>query len=149
MAVKGNWKSDYTAWKQGLKQQYEFAQKSIERYGNMLKDSLVPSKPMMKYLPNIKEHRSVYRCSSWIRRSKKRRPDRATNNGSWPKERAIGALQEAETADQSAISFPGHEYRNDYLKPGELALAGYTLFKGYITSSIYFRFTIRKTNWIK
>jgi HlyD family secretion protein len=44
MAVKGNWKSDYTAWskKQGLKQQYEFAQKSIERYGNMLKDSLVP-----------------------------------------------------------------------------------------------------------
>jgi hypothetical protein len=42
--------------KQGLKQQYEFAQKSIERYGNMLKDSLVP-KPMMKYLPNIKEHR--------------------------------------------------------------------------------------------
>jgi hypothetical protein len=31
---------------------------------------------------------------------KKRRPDRATNNGSWPKERAIGALQEAETADQ-------------------------------------------------
>jgi HlyD family secretion protein len=30
------------AKKQGLKQQYEFAQKSIERYGNMLKDSLVP-----------------------------------------------------------------------------------------------------------
>jgi hypothetical protein len=30
------------------------------------------------------------------------------------KERAIGALQEAETADQGAISlFPGHGYRND------------------------------------
>jgi HlyD family secretion protein len=28
------------------------------------------------------------------------------------------------------------------LNLGELALAGYTLFKGYITSSIYFRFTI-------
>jgi HlyD family secretion protein len=58
------------------------------------------------------------------------------------KERAIGALQEAETADQERyIVAPGHEYRNDYLKPGRLA-AGYTLFKGYITSSIYFRFTI-------
>jgi hypothetical protein len=34
------------------------------------------------------------------------------------KERAIGALQEAETADQERYIVAPHEYRNDYLKPG-------------------------------
>jgi methyl coenzyme M reductase subunit C-like uncharacterized protein (methanogenesis marker protein 7) len=43
---------------------------------------------------------------------------------------------------RSYICSPGHEYRNDYLKPGRTRISGYTLFKGYITSSIYFRFTI-------
>jgi HlyD family secretion protein len=60
------------------------------------------------------------------------------------KERAIGALQEAETADQERYIVAPRDMSIETitLNLGELALAGYTLFKGYITSSIYFRFTI-------
>jgi HlyD family secretion protein len=87
------------------KQQYEFAQKSIERYGNMLKDSLVPSKPMMKYLPNIKEHRLIAVQAELDEAKKSARIEQQTM-ARGQKERAIGALQEAETADQERYIVP-------------------------------------------
>jgi hypothetical protein len=80
-----------------------------------------PSKPMMKYLPNIKEHRLISLAVQAELDKAKKGADRATNNGSWPK-KAIGALQEAQTRALYRCS-PGHEYRNDYLKPGRTRIS--------------------------
>jgi HlyD family secretion protein len=72
----------------------------------MLKDSLVPQQPMMKYLPNIKEHRLSIAVQAELDEAKKGARIEQQTMARGQKERAIGALQEAETADQSAIMLP-------------------------------------------
>jgi HlyD family secretion protein len=59
MAVKGTAENQIIqqAKKQGLKQQYEFAQSPSKRYGNMLKDSLVPQQTYDEIFAKYQEHR--------------------------------------------------------------------------------------------
>jgi HlyD family secretion protein len=65
----------------------------------MLKDSLVPQQTYDEIFAKYQGAQAQY-IAVQAELDEAKGPDRATNNGSWPKERAIGALQEAETADQ-------------------------------------------------
>jgi HlyD family secretion protein len=85
--------------KQGLKQQYEFAQKSIERYGNMLKDSLVPQQTYEIFAKYQGAQAQYIAVQAELDEAKGARIEQQTM-ARGQKERAIGALQEAETADQ-------------------------------------------------
>jgi HlyD family secretion protein len=64
---------------------------------------------MMKYLPNIKDTAQYIAVQAELDETKKGARIEQQTMARGQKERAIGALQEAETADQSAISLlPGH-----------------------------------------
>jgi HlyD family secretion protein len=110
-----------------------------------------PQQTMMKYLPNIKAQAQYIAVQAELDEAKKGARIEQQTMARGQKERAIGALQEAETADQERYIVAPQDMSIETitLNLGELALAGYTLFKGYITSSIYFRLQSRKTNWIK
>ena len=59
-------------------------------------------------------------------------------------DRAVGALQEVETADKERYIIAPQDMSIETitLSLGELAMPGYTLFNGYIADSVYFRFTV-------
>ncbi len=60
------------------------------------------------------------------------------------KERALGALQEVNTAENERyiIAPKNMTIESISLQEGELALPGYALFSGYLNNSVYFRFTL-------
>jgi HlyD family secretion protein len=64
----------------------------------MLKDSLVPQQTYDEIFAKYQGAQAQY-IAVQAELDKAKAPG-SSNNGSWPKERAIGALQEAETADQ-------------------------------------------------
>jgi hypothetical protein len=86
----------------------------------MLKDSLVPQQTYDEIFAKYQGAQAHIAVQAELDKAKKG-ADRATNNGSWPKK---SYWRIAGSADQSAISLlPGHEYRNDYLKPGRTRIS--------------------------
>ncbi|MEZ7499882.1 efflux RND transporter periplasmic adaptor subunit [Flavobacterium sp. Arc3] len=148
MAVNGatdNQIKQLEAKKRGLKEQYEFAQKSIKRLGNMLKDSLVSQQTydetFAKYQGALAQYNAV-QAELDDAKNGARKEQQTMALGQ--QNRAIGALQEVETANKERYIIAPQDMSIETitLDLGELALAGYTLFNGYITNSTYFRFTI-------
>jgi HlyD family secretion protein len=148
MALKGatdNQIKQLEAKKMGLKEQYEFAQKSITRLGNMLKDSLVSQQTydetFAKYQGALAQYNAVQAELDEAKRGA-RTEQQVMALGQ--QDRAYGALQEVETANKEryVIAPQDMSIETITLNLGELALPGYTLFNGYISNSTYFRFTI-------
>lgn len=148
MAVKGatdNQIKQLEAKKMGLKEQYEFAQKSIQRLKAMLKDSLISQQSydetFAKYQGALAQYNAV---QAELEDAKKGARIEQQTMALGQQERAYGALQEVETAEQSryVIAPQDMSIETITLNLGELALPGYTLFNGNLNNSIYFRFTI-------
>jgi len=148
MAVKGatdNQIKQLEAKSQGLKEQYQFAQKSIKRLSNMLKDSLVSQQTYDETFAKYQGAQSQYNAVQ-------AELDDAKNGGRieqqtmalGQQDKAFGALQEVETANKEryVIAPQDMSIETITLNVGELALPGYTLFNGYIANSTYFRFTV-------
>ncbi|MGL5112082.1 MAG: HlyD family secretion protein, partial [Flavobacterium sp.] len=133
------------AKKMGLKEQFEFAQKSIRRLKNMLKDSLVSQQTydetFAKYQGALAQYTAV---QAELDDAKKGARIEQQTMALGQQERAFGALQEVETAEQSryVIAPQDMSIETITLTLGELALPGYTLFNGNIKNSISFRFTV-------
>jgi len=148
MAVKGatdNQIKQLEAKKQGLKEQYQFAQKSIKRLDNMLKDSLVSQQTYDEAFAKYEGAQAQYNAViAELDDAKKGGRIEQQNMALGQQERAFGALQEVETADKEryVIAPQDMSIETITLNIGELALPGYTLFNGYISNSTYFRFTI-------
>jgi HlyD family secretion protein len=148
MALKGatdNQIKQLEAKKLGLKEQYEFAQKSIKRLGNMLKDSLVSQQTydetFAKYQGALAQYNAV---QAELDEAKKGARTEQQTMALGQQDRAYGALQEVETANKERFVIAPQDMSIETitLNLGELALPGYTLFNGYISNSTYFRFTI-------
>jgi HlyD family secretion protein len=148
MAVKGatdNQIKQLEAKKQGLKEQYQFAQKSIKRLDNMLKDSLVSQQTFDEAFAKYEGAQAQYNAVvAELDEAKKGGRIEQQNMALGQQDRAFGALQEVETADRERFVIAPQDMSIETitLNLGELALPGYTLFNGYITNSTYFRFTV-------
>ena len=148
MAVKGateNQIKQLEAKKQGLKEQYQFAQKSIKRLSNMLQDSLVSQQTYDEAFAKYEGAQAQYNAVvAELDEAKKGGRIEQQTMALGQQDRAYGALQEVETADKERFVIAPQDMSIETitLNIGELALPGYTLFNGYISNSTYFRFTI-------
>ncbi|OOV27726.1 hypothetical protein BXU11_09755 [Flavobacterium sp. LM5] len=148
MALKGatdNQMKQLEAKRMGLKEQFEFAQKSIQRLKNMLKDSLVSQQTydetFAKYQGALAQYNAV---QAEIDDAKKGARIEQQTMALGQQERAYGALLEVETAEQERFVIAPQDMSIETitLSLGELALPGYTLFNGNIKNSVSFRFTL-------
>ena len=129
----------------GLKEQYEFAQKSLDRMRNLLQDSLVSQQKYDEVYAKYQGARNQYLAAQ--------AEIADVNHGArieqqkmalGQKERALGAVSEVNVASKERYIIAPQDMSIETinLKVGELALAGYSLASGYITEGTYFRVTV-------
>lgn len=128
-----------------LHEQYKFAQVSVERLSNMLRDSLISRQNYDETYAKMQGAKAQYMATlaEYEEASNGARTEqKAMALGQ--KDQAAGALKEASIAyDERYIIAPQDmSIENITLNVGELALPGYTLFTGYLNTTTYFRFTL-------
>lgn len=155
MTLKGatdNQLKQLEAKQKALKEQYELAQKSINRLSNMLKDSLVSQQmydeAFAKYQGAQSQYLAVQAEISDVKYGARIEQQKMALG---QQERALGALQEVSVADSERYIIAPQDMTVESitLKAGELALPGYTLISGPISESTYFRFTIPESQLSK
>lgn len=155
MSVTGatrNQLAQLQAKKAALQEQFNYAQKSVDRLRNMVQDSLVPQQTFdeafAKY-QGAKAQLDAVKAEIADVQHGVRIEQQTMALGQ--KNRALGALQEVDVAEgERYILAPADMVvRAITLKAGELALPGYTLFKGSVPSSTYFRFTLPENDLAK
>lgn len=129
----------------GLKEQYDFAQKSFRRASNMYRDSLMSPQAYDEVYAKLQGAKAQYdavvaELDDVKRGTRFEKVEMAAGQAS----QAKGALQEANVAysERYVIATNDMEIETISLNPGELATAGFALFNGYIPESTYFRFTV-------
>ena len=130
---------------EGLKEQYEFAQKSLDRMRNLLQDSLVSQQKYDEVYAKYQGAKNQYLAAQAeigdvMHGARIEQQKMALGQ----KERALGAVSEVNVASKERyiIAPQNMSIETINLKVGELALAGYSLASGYITDGTYFRVTI-------
>ena len=128
-----------------LKEQFEFAQKSFNRVQAMFADSLVSPQSFDEASAKFQGARAQYdavvaelaEAEAGVRQENKLM-------ALGQKERADGALREAETAsnERYIIAPADMTIETITLHVGELATPGYALFNGYLPGTTWFRFTL-------
>jgi HlyD family secretion protein len=155
MTLKGatdNQLKQLDAKQKALKEQYELAQKSINRLANMLKDSLVSQQmydeAFAKYQGAQSQYLAVQAEISDVKYGARIEQQKMAFG---QQERALGALQEVSVADSERYIIAPQDMTVESitLKARELALPGYTLISGTISESTYFRFTISESQLSK
>lgn len=129
----------------GLREQYEFAQKSIDRLSNLLKDSLVSQQTYDETYVKYQGAKNQYLAAQAEieeHRNGARQEQQVMALGQ--KERALGAVAEVSIAakEKYLIAPQQMTIESINLKIGELAMAGYPIINGYLHNSTYFRFTL-------
>lgn len=128
-----------------LQEQYDYAEKSVNRLQNMVKDSLIPQQQFDEAYAKFqgaKARLAAVKAEIADVQHGVRMEQQQMALGQ--KNRALGALQEATTAENERfiIAPADMTIESITLKVGELALPGYTLFKGNLPGTTYFRFTL-------
>lgn len=128
-----------------LQEQYDYAEKSVNRLQNMVKDSLIPQQQFDEAYAKFqgaKAQLAAVKAEIADVQHGVRMEQQQMALGQ--KNRALGALQEATTAENERfiIAPADMTIESITLKVGELALPGYTLFKGNLPGTTYFRFTL-------
>jgi|26BtaG_2_1085354.scaffolds.fasta_scaffold00015_42 HlyD family secretion protein len=132
----------------GLKEQFEFAKKSMNRLNIMLKDSLIPQQQFDEVYAKYQGAKNQYEASKTEleeARAGGRKEQQAMALGQ--QLQASGAISEVGAAEQEKYMLAPQDMSVEAinLRTGELALPGYPVFSGYINSSVYFRFTIAES----
>lgn len=140
------------AKQKGLKEQYDYAQKSYNRARNMFRDSLLSPQ-------NFDEINAKYQGAKAQLDAVNAELHDVELGTRYEKigmaegqaEQARGALQEANVAysERYVIATNDMEIETISLNKGELATAGYALFSGYVPNSTYFRFTVPESKMKK
>lgn len=141
----GNQLKQLNAKKQALKEQYSFAQKSLDRLGAMVKDSLIPQQQYDEvYAKYQAAQAQLTAVDAEIADVQNGVRIEQQTMALGQQDRALGALQEVAVADKERYIIAPQDMRieNITLSTGELALPGYTLFTGSLSETTYFRFTI-------
>ena len=148
MAVKGATKNQLKqleAKRSALREQFAFAEKSLKRLENLVKDSLVPQQTYDETFAKYQGAKSqLIAVNAEIEGVKHGVRIEQQTMALGQKERAQGALKEVEVAEKElyVIAPQDMSIETSTLQVGELALPGYTLFSGYLSNSTYFRFSI-------
>ncbi len=136
----------------GLKEQYDFAQKSFKRASNMYRDSLMSPQAYDEAYAKLQGAKAQFdavnaELDDVKRGTRFEKVEMAAGQAS----QAQGALQEANVAysERYIIATNDMEVETISLNQGELATAGFALFNGYIPSSTYFRFTVPESKIAK
>ncbi|WP_293300831.1 biotin/lipoyl-binding protein [Pedobacter sp. UBA4863] len=155
MSVHGataNQLKQLNAKKLALKEQYEFAKKSLKRIEAMVIDSLVPQQQydevFAKYQGALAQYTAVEAEIADVKNGLRIEQQTMALG---QKDRAQGALLEVKTAENEkyVIAPQDMTIATITLKVGELALPGYTLFTGSLNETTYFRFTIPESSLSK
>lgn len=130
---------------EGLKEQYEFAQKSIDRLENLLADSLISQQRFDETYAKYQGAKNQYLAAQAELAeagSGARLEQQMMALGQ--KERAKGAVAEVRVAakEKYVLAPQDMTVESINLKIGELAVAGYPIVNGSLTGSTYFRFTL-------
>lgn len=129
----------------GLKEQYDFAQKSLDRMRNLLRDSLISQQNYDEVYAKYQGAKNQYLAAQAEYGD--------VSNGArieqqkmalGQKERALGAVSEVNVAanERYVLAPQDMSIESVNLKVGELALAGYSLVSGYLINDTYFRLTV-------
>lgn len=152
MSVHGatsNQLKQLNAKKAALTEQYQFAKKSLSRLEAMVKDSLVPQQQYDEVFAKyqgaqaqlIAVDAEIADVNNGVRLEQQ-------TMALGQQDRALGALQEVAVAEKERYIIAPQDMKIDAvtLKLGELALPGYTLFKGSLPETTYFRFTVPESS---
>lgn len=148
MSVHGatsNQLKQLNAKKAALNEQYQFAKKSLSRLEAMVKDSLVPQQQYDEVFAKYQGAQAqLIAVDAEIADVKNGVRLEQQTMALGQKDRALGALQEVAVAEKERYIIAPQDMKIDAvtLKLGELALPGYTLFKGSLPETTYFRFTV-------
>lgn len=133
------------AKQKGLREQYEFANKSYNRARNMYRDSLMSPQSYDEVIAKYQGAKAQLdavnaELHDVERGTRYEKIDMAQGQAN----QAMGALQEARVAysERYVIATNDMEIETISLHKGELATAGFALFNGYVPNSTYFRFTV-------
>lgn len=129
----------------GLKEQYEFAKKSLDRLEKMLQDSLVPQQQYDEVYAKFQGARNQYEAAETeLEEAKTGARIEQQTMALGQQLQASGAISEVGAAEKEKYMIAPQDMtvENINLKIGELALPGYPIIGGYIDSSVHFRFTI-------
>ena len=148
MAVAGATKNQLkqlAAKKRALTEQYEYAKKSVNRLENMVRDSLIPLQTFDEAYAKLQSAQAQLdaveaEISDVEHGARLEQQVMALGQ----KNRALGALSEVRIAENERFILAPADMTVETitLKEGELALPGYTLFKGPLPGRTYFRFTL-------
>ena len=148
MAVKGatdNQMKQLYAKRDGLKEQFDFANKSLARMASLLADSLVSQQKydelFMKNQGAKNQYLAVQAELADLEHGARVEQQKMALG---QKERALGAVSEVAVASQERYIIAPQQMTVEAitLKVGELALAGYGIVNGYISEGTYFRITV-------
>ncbi|WP_018674990.1 HlyD family secretion protein [Riemerella columbina] len=148
MAHKGataNQLRQLRAKKATLTEQYNFAKKSLNRMKAMVDDSLVPQQKYDEAFAKYQGAQAqLLAVDAEIADVEHGVRIEQQTMALGQQDRALGALQEVSVAEKERYILAPQDMRVNAvtLKLGELALPGYTLFKGSLGQTTYFRFTI-------
>lgn len=140
------------AKKSALKEQYEFAKKSLSRMDALVKDSLIPQQQydevFAKYQGAQAQLLAVDAEIADVQNGVRIEQQLMALG---QQDRASGALQEVSIAEKERYIIAPQDMQINLitLKQGELALPGYTLFKGILSNTIHFRFTVPESSLAK
>ncbi|SEG26296.1 HlyD family secretion protein [Sphingobacterium lactis] len=129
----------------GLKEQYDFAQKSLNRMNNLLRDSLIAQQKYDEVYAKYQGAKNQYLAAQAeladVQHGARIEQQRMAMG---QKERALGAVDEVNVAakERYIIAPQDMSVENINLQVGELALAGYSVISGYINDGSFFRVTI-------
>lgn len=128
-----------------LKEQYLFAKKSLDRVAVMAKDSLISPQEYDEVYAKYQGAKAQYDAvDSELKEAESGVRIEQQEMAHGQQKQAEGAYQEAMIAynERYIIAPSDLKITTSTLELGELALPGYTLFKGEIATSTYFRFTV-------
>ena len=137
--------SQLRAKERGLREQYEYAQKSYNRATNMFKDSLMSPQAYDEVIAKYQGAKAQYDAViAELRDVENGTRYERISMAAGQAEQAAGVLQEAKVAysERYVIATSDMEIESITLHKGELATAGFALFNGYLPESTYFRFTV-------
>lgn len=148
MAVKGatdGQMQQLQAKVDGLKEQYDFAQKSINRMQNLLQDSLISQQQYDETYAKYQGAKNQYLAAKAeiedVRHGARLEQQKMALA---QRERAVGAVTEVGVAARERYILAPQDMTVETinLQVGELALAGYSLASGYMAEGTYFRLTV-------
>ena len=148
MSVNGatrNQLQQLNAKKAALTEQYNLAKKSLDRLGVMVKDSLIPQQQYDEvYAKYQGAHAQLVAVEAEIADVKNGVRIEQQIMAQGQQDRALGALEEVRVAEKERYILAPQDMQVDLitLKLGELAMPGYTLFKGTLKETTFFRFTV-------